>query len=229
MGAPTACELFHRCIDRRGGEEWREFHRRFHPHVRRAVRQAFVRGGIILLEPDLEEIVQDLYCRLLAAGRPFRGRSEPELWCYFSRIARNLALDRRRAARAKKRWLEAAAANPAAIGARVPVGTSWEKTEELVSSEPSPEERCLLNDSRRVFLAGCRKVARNDRAVRVLRLALLEGWTSREIGGRLGLTPNQVDVMLYRLKRRLAKEGLRLPRRKGGCKTPMPAAALRRR
>lgn len=230
MRATSACDLFHRCIDRRGGEEWYEFHRRYHPHVKKAVRQALVQGGFAVPEPDLEEIVQDLYCRLLASGRPFRGRSETELWCYLGRIARNLALDRRRAARARKRWLEAAALDPGSPGCGAtgfrPLGrTPRERAEELVSSEPSPEERCVLNDCRRIFVARCREVVRGERARKILRLAILEGWSSREIARRLGgMTPNQVDVLLCRLKKRLAKEGIRLPRRRGGCKSPSPPA-----
>ncbi len=210
METTTACELFHRCLERRNAKEWREFHRRYHPKVRGAIRRAFIRGGSVLREPDLEEIVQDFYCRLLVSGRRFRGRSESELWSYLGALARNLALDHRRAARSRKRWLKAAAADPT---------VSCQYSGRSVSSEVSPEERCLLNDYRRIFLAGCRKVARDERAVSVLRLALLEGWSSREIAHRLGTTASRIDVMVCRLKRRLVKEGIRLPRRRDGCPT----------
>jgi hypothetical protein len=51
--------------------------------------------------------------------------------------------------------------------------------------------------------------------VRILRLALFDGWTSREIARHLGgrLTATCVDSRLHRVRRLLAGLGLELPRR----------------
>jgi DNA-directed RNA polymerase specialized sigma24 family protein len=49
----------------------------------------------------------------------------------------------------------------------------------------------------------------------VLHLALYEGLSSREISERLGgaLRPTSVDSLIFRLRRRLSRFGLPLPRR----------------
>lgn len=228
MAATSACELFRRCLARRGGDEWREFHRRYNPRIRRTVLRAFRQRGVRLVEPDLDEFVQDLYCRLLTApGRRFRGRSEPQLWTYLDRVARSVALDHRRASRAAKRRAQVVA--PGGGGeerdrpenGRPRDGTPQraavpEAIDEMAARQVSPEERCLIREYGRLVGAGCRKHSCNDRAVTVLRLAILEGWSSPEISRRLGgaMTPGQVDLLVCRLKRRLAKEGLKLPCRR---------------
>ena len=232
MEAPSACELFHRCVHRRDGEEWREFLRRYQPRLRAAVRRAFLQRGLRLAEPDLEDLVQDLYCRLLAAGgKRFRGRTERELWGYLGQVAKNVVIDHQQAARARKRWpgIAAAGIGPPAGERLDPV--EHEALEAVACREASPEERLLVADYRRFVLARCRQVTRGERAVKVLRLAFLEDWSSPEIARRLGggLTANKVDMLVYRLKRRLAKEGIRLPRRRGGFKTPTPEARRPRR
>ncbi len=81
-----------------------------------------------------------------------------------------------------------------------------------------PRIACSPARRRRAFVALCRQ-ALGRRAtpttVRIARLALLEGWSSREIAvglaGRMGIAG--IDSVIYRLRRNLARCGVELPRR----------------
>ena len=155
----------------------------------------------------MEELVQELYCRLLASRHGgFRGHSEDELWRYLARVSHSLIVDRRRAYGARKRRAEPESSNAAVI-------------ERQQSFEPhTPEDRLLRKESRQLFYRRCVEVARGDRTVlklRALSLALLEGWSSRDIAQRLegSLSPGQIDGLVSKLRRRLAQEGIELPRR----------------
>lgn len=214
MNANTACELFQRCVTRHGSDDWREFLRRYDRRIRRTVSRAFRRRGLRLPEQDREELVQELYCRLLAIGRRgFRGRSELQFWTYLGLVARSLAVDHQRALGAGKRRM-------IVYGLDRPGGETAPWIDDRASAEASPEERYLESERRRVFLARCRQIARRDRPLelRVLRMALLEGWSSREIARRLegSVTASQVDNLVHRLRARLAEDGIRMPRRRGG-------------
>jgi len=217
MSTTTACDLFHRCVTLRASDDWQEFIQRYGRRIRDAVRRALQRLGERFAEPDLDEFVQEVYCRLLAArGRRFCGRTEPELWVYLARVAGSLVLDHRRAAFAAKRrremmtigWDEDAYAAHRAVTA---------------TSEPSPEECALLNDALRFFLDRCRRAASGTRVsvkMRVARLAFIEGQSSREISRLLAgeLTPGQVDSLIYRMRQQLARDGIRIPHRGRGGK-----------
>lgn len=203
MKTPEVCELFGRCLACHGGEHWQEFIDRYGRRVRRTVRLAGLRSRSRLTAADLDEIVQDLYCRLLSFGpRSFDGRSEAELWAFLSCVARNLIVDRKRASAARKR-------RPRASDPKSP--------SQLVASKPDPEEQLLGKESRRLFFEHCLQVARYDRVLlelRALRMAYLEGWSSREIARHLEhLSVGQVDALVLRLRRHLAKQGICLPRR----------------
>ena len=203
MSTLNPCELFDHCMSETGGSgHWRRFIDRHGGQVRSVVRLTARRCKLPLSPPDLDELVQELYCRLWSArGRGFRGRSEAQLWSFLSRVAHNLVVDRQRSLGARKR--------------RPREGV--EPTSRLLSPKADPEERLLNRERRLRFLELCREIARGDRAkveLRALSMACLEGWTSREIAGRLGrLSAGQVDVLVHRLRRHLAKEGIRLPRR----------------
>lgn len=208
MTAIPLCDLFRRCVTRRGSEEWREFVQRCGRGVRRTVWRAFRGRGVELAADELDELVQDLYCRLLNIRR-FRGKSELELWAYLHRVAHSLAIDHRRAARAGKRRIQlVSATTPDAL------------YEHFVSVDASPEERCLESERWRVFLSRCAPAIPGKRRaiLYALRMALFEGWTSREIASRLdgALTAGQIDGLICRLTRRLIEEGLEVPRRCGG-------------
>jgi hypothetical protein len=54
------------------------------------------------------------------------------------------------------------------------------------------------------------------RCVRVLRLALVEGWTSGEISRAegVGLAASSVDSLVHRARQRLARGGVAVPNRR---------------
>jgi RNA polymerase sigma factor (sigma-70 family) len=212
MSLIPLCDLFRRCVDRRGGGEWQEFVRRCGRRVRSVVWLAFQRRGVEISASDLEELVQDVYCRLLTVQR-FRGRTENELWKFLARVARNLAIDYQRAELAGKRRIRLVSlTHPDA------------PYERFVTLDADPEHRCLEGERWRVFLARCADASPRRRLaiLRALRMALLEGWTSREIAARLGgtLSAGQIDGLICRLTRRLLAEGLAVPRRAGGWLPP---------
>lgn len=205
-----ASDLFRRCVARRGDDDWREFIRRYGRRVRAIVRSHLMRQGLIPHDEDVDEHVQELYLRLLIFDqRRFRGTSEREVFQYLARTASNLVIDRRRAADRRPQ----------------PPDRSCPAVCRLRSPEPSPERHAMGRQGLELFLRRCRLAARGFRVelkLRVLRLALFEGLTSREIAGALAerMTPGQVDSMLFRLRRRLAEQGSEVPRRR-----PCAAAA----
>jgi len=163
---------------------------------------------------QLEDLVQESYCRLLEregmALRACRSDNEIAIGVYLSRIAERVAIDHLRAAAAEKRG-----------GGRI------ESLETVTESEgdrawpvakPRAEDRLLGKERMDRFLACCRRIVgrRKERDLRILRLALFEGLTSREISQRFGIliSPNGVDTVLHRARIRLAAEGFVLPRRR---------------
>ncbi len=211
------CDLLRRCLAGRRAGDWQEFIDRHGREVRRNVSQAASRCGLPLAGQDLDELVQDFYCRLLAVSSPgqegnpgeeqanvFRGRTEKELWRYVIRIAHSLVVDRLRQMGASKRR---------------PRGKArFTDTSRLRSSKLDPEERLLKKERHRVFFKRCLEVVRCDRVgleLQALAMALLEGWSSREIAHELqgALSAARVDRLVYLLRRRLRRDGIRMPRR----------------
>ncbi len=198
---------------------------------RRLERMAAEALGRLGERPDrhrVEDLVQDVYCRLLASGRPLdpRGRLERQVLAYLRRTVRSAAVDGARIAGAAKRTRgERPEGPPLALR---PAGFA-----DPVDPSPTPEQRLLMRDRRRRFLTACRAAAgaspRAARDVRLTALALLGGWTSREISAALGgrLQPSSVDAAVCRLRGRLAAAGLDLPRRNAVEAPGRPRAAGR--
>ena len=104
-----ACDLLRRCLAGRRTVDWREFIDHHGRDVRRTIQQAANRLRLPLEQPDLDEMVQDFYCRLLAIrGRRFSGQTKEELWQYVIRVAQSLVIDRLRLQGARKRSPRAA-------------------------------------------------------------------------------------------------------------------------
>ena len=205
MNTSQACALFRRCLASGKSDDWRAFVDRYGWQIRNIVRLKALRCGLRLDEPDQQEMVQELYCRLLALPDwRFHGRTDAELWSFLSQVCRNLAVDFWRSWTAHK---------------RLAVEKLPPENLRLPSQVAGPEERLLGKERRKHFLERCLEIVRCDRMVmelRVLRMAFLEGWTSREIARHFhdGLSAEQVDALVYRFRRHLAKDGIQVPRRR---------------
>ena len=213
--AISSADLFRTCAAGNCDGAWREFVKRFHGRLVTAVRRALLRlgasGAAGANTERVEDLVQEVYCRLLSGGRrprSFRGESEAQLMTYLQRVAASVVVDARRVALAEKR-----------CGGHRVAWADWRLGPAVGIGEASgPEDRLLAREQRRAFLAVCRQ-ALGRRAtpttVRIACLALLEGWSSREIAaglaGRMGIAG--IDSVIYRLRRSLARRGISVPRR----------------
>jgi len=179
------------------------------------VHRVLRRNGARLSAEDREDVLQEVYCRLLERRGARLARcadmGHEIVGAYLGRVAERVAIDHLRAASAAKRG----------AGSLVD-GVSGRSGMDLVCGAPdgrrSPEQRLIARELRREFLMRCgRAVAPRTRrrSLRVVYLAFFEGWSSREIAAELGggLTQSSIDSLLHRLKGRLAEAGLRLPRR----------------
>lgn len=161
------------------------------------------------VDPDrVADLVQDTFCRLLERDRrrlkSFRGTAEAQADAWMRRLAERHALDRLRATR--RHWSRGGShSRPAPAGGL------------LQARRPatSPEQRVLQRERLRQFLVRCRTLGHSERNARILRLVLVEGWSSREVSAacRGALTPGTVDTIVYRFRRRLARADLPVPLR----------------
>lgn len=194
--------------------------RRYGSYLRRAVYRALQAAGVRMRrgEPEqVDELMQEVYCRIFAAeGRCLqrcRAGSAGQVAAFLARVAERVVFDHLRRGSAEKR------------GRALLAGWDEPEAEALrpVAVDPAvgPEER-LLGEERRRQLFSCFALDRHlparphrERDLRILHLALVEGWSSPEIAERFGgrLAPSSVDSLIHRLRRRLAAGGLQLPRR----------------
>lgn len=196
---------------------WEELVDCYGATLRSQVRRALLGAGLTPSEESVEERVQEVYYRLLLGGpgrlRLLRRWSDGRVVTYLCRMAERVVVDEVRTQAAVKRgggW-----------------GLWWddglvEAPELAVDPRGTPEEQVLLSERRRLVLRGCRRMARTmmdeedrGRCLRILRLALLEGWSSQEIARAEGgaLAVSTVDTLVHRARRRLARGGVELPNR----------------
>jgi len=200
-------------------------------------RQALRESGYCQAKDHIQDVVQEVYCRLLDGG----GRRLTACWAagegqvvsYLGRVVERVVLDQGRRDRAVKRgggrrgWFACAEA--------------WCLAFHQTDARGNPEDRLLAAERYRLLLQTWRDLSRQAagrRNLRILELALIEGRSSREIAGILGeLSPSGVDTVIYRLRRHLsATLGVALPRRSPVLAPraptppqPPPAPASRRR
>lgn len=204
--------------EKSGEALWEELVRLHGERLEIRIRYILRRGGIEPAPERVEEMVQEVYCRLLKRGferlDSWRVQNDPLFAAYIARIAERVAIDELRAWRAGRRGR----IRLVPLGCREGI-----VARHAVDPDANPEDRFLRAEGRRLFLARCRAVAaralgraNRRRNLRILHLAFLEGWTSREIaraeGGRLA--PSTVDTVVYRARRMLeARLGTPLPSR----------------
>ena len=198
---------------------WEELIGRFGAGLKARVGSVLRRCGVRPRDEHVEEIVQEVYCRLLAGGsrrlRRCRATSESQVGAYLGRVAERVALDQLRAARAQKRG--GPSAPVAAAEAEGRPGEWWggggERGERAVDPRANPEELVLSRERLRLFLERCGALAgRRDyrRNARILALAVA-GMNSGEIARAVGgaLTARSIDGLLLRVRRhaRMAASG----------------------
>jgi RNA polymerase sigma factor (sigma-70 family) len=187
------------------GEFWGEFARRHGAELARCVAVAMLRVGWQPDPFDVDELVQEVYCRVLQR-RPPEGLAEwpaARLWGYLYRIAKSVAVDQLRNRYARKRGgVRTRDGEPPAERPRRHVA-------EHRAAGPSPEDRLLACERaaslrRRVRELGGRE--HGERNWRILELAAVEGCTAVEISHRLAgdLTPSSVHTVIARLRRQLS-------------------------
>jgi RNA polymerase sigma factor (sigma-70 family) len=206
-------ELLAHCASSFESDPWQEFIRRFESRLTGGIDRAVRRFGVRLSREEREDLVQDAYIRLLdrqALGlRRCRAQRETEVGAYLGRIGERVVVDHLRSRSTLKRGRQFL------VDRRIGLEKDW--VDEAVARSPSPEDWVLHRERRRLFLERCKKILgrRSVRDLDVLYLAFFEGHSSREICRRIGggLTPSCVDSTLHRLKRRLSRFGLLLPRR----------------
>lgn len=197
--------------------DWEELIRCYGPLVRGQVHRS-LRGAGFRPEPEqVDERVQEVYCRLLTGGarrlRLLRRWSEGQVVSYLSKVAQGVVLDELRSRAAVKRG----GGFPVAL-----VGRLREIANRAVDPRGTPEDQALLREGRRVVLARCHslldpKLCQEDRerSLRILRRALLDGWTGEEIvraeGGRLAAST--IHALVHRVRRRLVAPSWETPRR----------------
>jgi DNA-directed RNA polymerase specialized sigma24 family protein len=187
-------------------------------------RQALAQCGFPRGSEQVEEVVQEVYCRLLAGGgqrlTACRAASEGQVVSYLGRVVERVVFDQGRSERALKRgggWR-----------GRLAGAEAWTLAHRQIDPDGTPEDQLLAVERCRLILAEWRDMGRKTagrRNLRILRLALVEGRSSREIAEILGaLSPSTVDTVIHRLRRHLSSLGLALPRRSRVLGEPPPTA-----
>lgn len=204
--------LLERCI---GSSEdaWQDFVARFGRCLSSAVRRTLVRLGASADQDTVEDLVQEVYCRLLErdrrALRRCRARTRVGLIAYLRTICDSVVVDRLRARTAMKRG----------EGYREVAMDVARGVESMVfDPAPSPEARMLGKESRQRFRStfhGAVSGPRAGRNWRILELAFVYGWSSREIaeGFATDLKASSIDSLVLRARRRLGSVGVTLPER----------------
>jgi DNA-directed RNA polymerase specialized sigma24 family protein len=212
----TFPSLFEHARASRDDQVWRRFVRAFGPYVQRCLARRLRDFGQPALAHELEDLEQEVYLRLLTLAAPCGQAdpmTEPQVRAYVIRIATSVVIDRGRHAVAGKRRCT----SMRTLGSLA--------MDVFESRTPTPEERVLVREHLERIVAGCRRVAgrSGQRAkLRALSLVLFAGWQSRDAAQTLGgqVSASNIDVLVSRARRHLAREGIVLPRRRGE-----PAAA----
>ncbi len=193
---------------------WQSLVETLQPRLRDAVRRELACCGE-RRDPELvDDLVQEVWCRLLARDRralaSFNGAEERAARAYLNRVAASVTIDLLRASGARKRRPPELRALDREEEARLDAGRGC-----------CPERRLLAREQLAELMKLCREAigarACRDR-LRIVRWGLLEGWASRDIASRLDRrwTVVAIDSLLFRVRRRLEAKGYRFPRRPGG-------------
>lgn len=178
--------------------EWEELVRCHGRELSRRIDRELWRMGGGSRKEEVEELVQEAYCRMLDRGpQPIpEGR---EGLNYLDRIAVSVVVDHLRQEGAAKRGQDV----------RMEMGGHEDFVlDKTPLRSPDPEQILLLRERRRLFLARCcRHVGQRARrrTLWILALAFFADWRSHEIAGALGgsLSASTIDSIVHRVKHHL--------------------------
>jgi DNA-directed RNA polymerase specialized sigma24 family protein len=205
-------ELYRSCLaGNRDDRAWAALVSRFQPRLRARIKRTLRRFDQRATPELVDDLVQDVYCRILertAAG--FRGETEGQVLSYLLRVCDSVVVDRKRGRATYKRGGRARFLDLDASAHVI--------AEVLADGGASPEQLCLDRELRSLLLDGCRRHHHGpylDRNLAIFELAVLDGWTSREIaaGFDWGLKVGSIDSVVHRQRRRLKRSGLDAPPR----------------
>lgn len=213
-------DLIRRCASSPGdGVLWQEFVRRFDDFLRlSAIKLLGISGhpGMRKWLEIVEDIVQEVYVRLLKdqckALNEFRGKKEEAIFPYLYSITGRVISNYFRARRAQKRSPVEKSLDETIygdngdyqLGTAILPGSLQMSEAELGLAELQDEINCLLDQ----ILRGSNK----SRDKLIFQLFYYDNLTSEEIAQIPGieLNPHGVEVVLSRIRRRLAKFAGRL-------------------
>ena len=216
MTGERAVQLFRKCASSDDGRAWEQFVDYFDDRIRQGVSRILYRLEIAPHKEEVEDLVQEVYCRLLEGERRvllnFRGTSQGEVMRYLQRVCESVVVDVVRLRNAVKRGGRAKTL-PLVDGDEEGISSDT-----LADSRKSPESELLLRELHETLLTAClRLLGGGDHArnLEIFRLAVLEGWTSREISEKRArdLKAGSVDSLVHRQRRKLREHGLVLPHR----------------
>ncbi len=157
-------------------------------HQRRASRLAY---AYLRDAADADEAVQDAFVKAFTRLGSYDDALPFEAW--FTRILINGCLDRLKARARRRRWMVSLPTDgPGAPG---------DVLERIPTRSPSPEETLLAGEERSRIARAVGRLATRQRVV--FGLSLVEGYSPREIGARLGISESTVRVHLFRAIRTL--------------------------
>jgi DNA-directed RNA polymerase specialized sigma24 family protein len=164
--------------------------------LRRRVRDGMRRLGLRPRPDEVGESVQEVYCRLLQGGprrlRRLRAIQRNGILTYLGRVADSVLLDEMRAAKAAKRG-----------------GGPIARLQRFDPPDADPEGALLKSEGERILMRHLLDLADREgltrRDVRILWLAVVEEWRSRDLARAFELTPRYVDTLLHRVRRQLRR------------------------
>ena len=214
MKDPCLVELFRECAaGSRDDRAWSRFVACFEPRLKAGVARVLRRLEQRATPEAVEDLVQDVYCRLLehgGSGGAFRGESNGEVLSYLQRVCESVVVDRLRGRATAKRGGRTRFVDLAAGEGSV--------AEAIADGGVTPEAECLHRELRALLLDGCRGLVdgpARERNLAIFELAVLDGWTSREIarGFDWGLKAGSIDSVVHRQRKKLKARGLEAPPR----------------
>lgn len=198
---------------------WEVFVRRYGPWLRRRCWYALTRWDSRPHRDDVDELVQEVYCRLLENRRhrlmSFRGANEKALRTFLAKVLRTVVVNHVRYRQAARRCHSPT--DQDMLYSYRKDKPLWEPPlDQVPCLSQSPERRALAIQQREQLRERCRRnLGRRSwrRDADILCLALFDGWSSREIAPEVRLSPSAVDSALARARSRLTAAGVELPER----------------